>query len=119
MAQTASPADINAVSNILKKVYTSDTIQSQLNDDALLYSQLEKTTDYVVGDKAIGFVKTGRNANVSSRSLNGGTLGAADHQKTNQWSLDYAATYIQIKLLGTTIAKMATARQAATRAITL
>lgn len=119
MAQTAQPADITAVQDILKEVYTSDTINSQIYDDALLYSQLEKTTEYhdAVGDKAIGFVKVGRNVGVSSRSLNGGTLGAPGRQKVDRWSLDYTATYLQIKILGTTIAKMKTARQAAVRAV--
>jgi hypothetical protein len=119
MAQVASPADITAVQNILKTVYVSDNIESQLYDDALLLSQLEKTTEYTdsVGDKAVGFVRVGRNVGVSSRSLNGGTLGAAGHQQANKWQLDYAATYLQVKILGTTIAKMQTARQAAVRVI--
>lgn len=119
MAQTAQPADITAVQDILKEVYTSDTINSQIYDDALLYSQLDKTTEYhdAVGDKAIGFVKVGRNVGVSSRSLNGGTLGAPGHQQVDRWELDYTATYLQIKILGTTIAKMKTARQAAVRAV--
>lgn len=121
MTQTASPADITAVSNILKKVYVSDEIHSQINDDTMLLSDIERTTEYhdAVGDKAVGFVKTGRNVGSSARSLNGGTLGAAGHQKTNKWELDYAANYITVKILGATIAKMKTARQAATRAVTL
>lgn len=121
MAQTASPADITAVSNILKKVYTSDEIHSQLNDDALLYSQLLKTTEYhdAVGDKAVVFTKIGRNTGTSSRSLNGGTLGAAGHQQTQKLEYDYTASYIQCKILGTTVAKMQTARQSAIRAIDL
>jgi hypothetical protein len=121
MAQTASPADITAVSNILKKVYPSDEIVSQLNDDALLYSQIQRTQEYhdAVGDKAVLFTKVGRNVGTSSRSLNGGTLGAAGHQRTQKLEYDYTAHYIQLKLLGTTIAKMSTARQAAIRTIDL
>lgn len=121
MAQTASPADVTAVTNILKKVYPSDEIESQLQDDALTYSQIQKTTDYhdAVGDKAVMFTKVGRNVSPSARSLNGGTLGAAGHQRTQKLEYDYTANYITIKLLGTTIAKMSTARQAAIRAIDL
>lgn len=121
MAQTASPADITAVTNILKKVYPSDEIESQLQDDALTYSQIQKTKDYhdAVGDKAVMFTKVGRNIGTSARSLNGGTLGAAGHQRTQKLEYDYTANYITIKILGTTIAKMATARQSAIRAIDL
>ena len=119
MAQTAQPADITAAQAVLKEVYTSDRIVSQLNEELILYSQVEKTTEYhdAVGDKAIGFAKIGRNVGTSARSLNGGTLGAAGHQQRTRWELDYAANYLQIKILGTTIAKMATARQAAVRAV--
>jgi hypothetical protein len=119
MAQVAQPADITAVQNLLKEVYVSDNIESQMFDDALLYSQIERTTDYhdSVGNLAVGFIRTGRNVGVSSRSLNGGTLGAAGHQQTKRWTLDYTASYLQLKILGTTIAKMATARQAAVREI--
>ncbi len=121
MAQTAQPADITAVTNILKKVYTSDKIGSQLNEETILFSRLEQVTDYHdgVGDKAVLFVKTGRNVGTSARSLNGGTLGAAGHQQTAQLQVDYTAEYIQCKILGTTIAKMKTARQSAVRAIAL
>lgn len=120
MAQTASPADITAVSKILKEVYVSDNIVSQINDDTMTLSEIQRTTEYhdAVGDKAIGFLKNGRNVGTSARSLSGGTLGAAGHQKTNRWELDYAANYVTVKILGPTIAKMKTARQAATRAVT-
>lgn len=119
MAQTAQPADITAAQAVLKEVYTSDRIESQLNEETILWSQLEKTQEFhdAVGDKAIGFAKIGRNVGTSARSLNGGTLGAAGHQQRTRWELDYAANYLQIKILGATIAKMATARQAAVRAI--
>ena len=121
MAQTASPADITAVSNILKEVYPSDEIVSQLNDDALLYSQIQRTKEYhnAAGNEAVLFTKVGRNTGTSSRSLNGGTLGAAGHQRTKKLVYDYTAHYIQLKILGTTIAKMSTARQAAIQTIDL
>src|SRR5687767_12705183 len=119
MAQTAQPADITAAQAVLKEVYTNDRLVSQLNEETVLLSQLERTQEYhdAVGDKAIGFVRIGRNVGVSARSLNGGTLGAPGHQQRSRWELDYAANYLQIKILGTTIAKMATARQAAVRAV--
>jgi len=119
MAQVAQPADITAVQNLLKEVYTNDNIESQMFDDALLYSQIERTKDYhdAVGNVAVGFIRTGRNVGISSRSLNGGTLGAAGHQQTKRWTLDYTASYLQLKILGTTIAKMQTARQAAVREV--
>lgn len=117
MAQTAQPADITAVTALLKDVYTSDHIEGQIDSSSVLWSQLEKSQDYhdSVGNQAVGFVKTGRNVGTSARSLNGGTLGAAGHQQTARWTLDYAANYLQLKILGTTIAKMSTARQAAVR----
>lgn len=121
MAQTASPLDITAATDVLKEVYTSDQIHSQLNEEQILLSEIEVTEDYKdeVGSKAIGFVKDGRNVGLSSRPMNGGVnLGAAGHQQYDRWELDYTAHYGQIKVLGTTIAKMSTARQAAVRAIT-
>lgn len=120
MAQTASPADITAVTSLLKEVYTSDNVLSQLDQSAVLWSQIERTTDYhdTVGNVAVGFLKTGRNVGTSARSLNGGTLGAAGHQGTARWTVDYTANYLQLKILGTTIAKMSTARQAAVREVT-
>lgn len=121
MAQIASPLDVAAADAVLKEVYGPDTIQSQLYDDALLYSQLERRTNVdVVGDKFIGFTKVGRNVGASSRSISqadGVKLGAPGHQQTKRWELDYAPTYIQIKILGTTIAKMQSQRQAAVQAI--
>lgn len=124
MAQTPTPSDVAAVTDILKQVYVSDNIESQLFEDAYAYSQIEKTKEYhdAVGDKAVGFVKVGRNVGVSSRSIsqtNATKLGAAGHQKTTRWSLDYTATYVQVKILGPTIAKMATARQSAVREVDL
>lgn len=117
MAQVAQPADITAVTALLKDVYTSDHIEGQLDTTSVLWSQLQKVQDYhdAVGNQAVGFVKTGRNVGTSARSLNGGTLGAAGHQQTARWTLDYAANYLQLKILGTTIAKMSTARQSAVR----
>ena len=119
MAQTAQPADITAVQAVLKEVYTGDKLEEQVVNDRVLLSQIEKTTDYTdsVGDKAIGFVRTQGNVRSSARSLNGGTLGAAGRQERKRWEYDYKANYIQVKILGTTIAKMKTARQAAVREV--
>lgn len=121
MTQVADPADIAAVSDLLKEVYPSDEIVTQLQEDCIGYSKIEATSEYhdAVGDRAIGFIKIGRNVGVSSRSLSGGTLGAAGHQKTTRWELDYTAHYVQVKIQGGTIAKMKTARQAAINAIDL
>lgn len=120
MSQTASPADITAVQDVLKEVYVSDTVVSQINEDCLAWSKIEQTSDHeVVGDVAVGFIKIGHNRSGSSRSLNGGTLGAARHTGLTRWEMDYTAHYQQIKILGTTIAKMASARQSAVRAIDL
>ncbi len=119
MPQVAQPADITAVQAVLKEVYTGDKLEEQIVNDRVLLSEIEKTTDYTdsVGDKAVGFVRTGGNVRSSARSLNGGTLGAAGRQQRKRWAYDYKANYIQIKILGTTIAKMATARQAAVREV--
>lgn len=120
MAQSPSPADITAVQDVLKEVYVSDDITSQINEDCLAWSRIDQSSDHeVVGDKAIGFIKLGHNKSGSARSLNGGTLGAARHIGLDRWEMDYTAQYNQVKILGTTIAKMASARQSAVRAIDL
>lgn len=119
MAQTAQPADITAVQAMLKEVYVGDKLQEQVVNDRVALSIVEKTTDYTdaVGDKAIGFIRTQGNVRSSSRSLNGGTLGAPGRQVRKRWEYDYTAHYLQIKILGTTIAKMRTARQSAVREV--
>jgi hypothetical protein len=115
MAQVAQPADIVAVQALLKEVYPSDKVEEQVVKDRTTLSELENGNNHSdeVGDKAIGFVRTRGNKRSNSRSLNGGTLGAPGRQVRKRWEYDYTAHYIQIKILGATIAKMRTRRQAA------
>lgn len=119
MAQTAQPADITAAQAVLKEVYPSDAIEEQVVNNRFLLSQIERTSDYTddVGDKAIMYIRTQSNPRASSRSLNGGTLGAPGRTERKRTEWDLTAHYIQIKILGTTIAKMKTSRQAAVREI--
>lgn len=120
MAQTAQAADIAAASAVLKEVYSSDKLEEQVQNDRMLLSWVEKTSEHTneVGDAAIGFVRSQTNPRTHARAIAGGQgLGAPGRTKRDRWEYDYTANYIQVKINGSTIAKMRTARQAAVREI--
>jgi hypothetical protein len=118
MSTTASPADIAAVTDVLKEVWVSDTLRSQLYDDMILFDWIDDVKEYTDSDglKASVPLKTGRTGGVGSRGI-GQQLPVADHQKVGKASYNYKLHYLQIMLYNPVIARMATDRQSCVREI--
>lgn len=115
---TASPADIAAVEDILKEVFVSDTLESQLRDDVQILEWFDETTEYTDSDglKAVVPTKIGRTGGISARGI-GEQLGVADHQKPGRAEYNYKNLYLQIKVEGPVVARMKTNRQSVVRHI--
>lgn len=113
-----TPADIAAVQDVLKEVWVTDNLKSQLYEDMLIMDYVEQVTQYTDSDglKATVPLKIGRSGGVGSRGV-GQQLPAADHQRPAKASYNYKFHYLQIQLYGPVIARMKTARQSAVREI--
>ena len=114
----ASPADIAAVEDILKEVFVSDTLESQLRDDVQILEWFDETTEYTDSDglKAVVPIKTGRTGGISARGI-GQQLGVADHQKPGRAEYNYKNLYLTVKVEGPVVARMKTNRQSVVRHI--
>lgn len=115
---TPTPADIAAVQDVLKEVFVSDTLKSQLYEGMILWDYIDEVTEYTDSDglKASVPMKTGRTGGVGSRAI-GDLLPVADHQRVRKASYNYKFHYLQIQLYGQVIAKMRTDRQACIREV--
>lgn len=116
----ASPADIAAVQDVLKEVWLSDALESQLYEDTLVLDWVEDVTEYTDSDglKASVPLRTGRTAGISARGV-GQQLGVANRQKVGKASYNYTNQYLQVKVNGPVVARMSTNRQACVREIDL
>lgn len=114
----ADPAGISAVQDVLKEVWVSDSLESQLFDDNILADWIEDVQEYTdsSGLRASVPLKTGRTGGVSARAI-GQQLGVADHQRVAKATYDYKNLYLQVQVYGPVIAKMKTDRQACVREI--
>jgi hypothetical protein len=114
----ANPAGIVAVQDILKEVWVSDTLESQLYEDTILLDWIENVTEYTDSDglKATVPLRTGRTGGVSARGI-GQQLGAASHQAAGKATYNYKNLYLQVQVYGPVVAKMETQRQSAVREI--
>lgn len=115
---TASPADIAAVQDVLKEVWVTDTLESQLYEDTIILDWVEDITDYTDSDglKASVPLRTGRTAGISARAV-GQALGVAGHQVVDKASYNYTNQYLQVKINGPVVARMKTNRQSCVREI--
>jgi hypothetical protein len=113
-----TPADIAAVQDVLKEVWVTDNLKSQLYEDMVLMDWVDDVKEYTDSDglKASVPLKTGRTGGVGSRGI-GQQLPAADHQRVGKASYNYKFHYLQVQLYGPVIARMATQRQSAVREI--
>jgi hypothetical protein len=113
-----NPAAIAAVQDILKEVWISDTLETQLYEDTILLDWIEEVTEYTDSDglRAVVPLRTGRTGGVSARAI-GQKLAPADHQKVGRATYNYQNLYLQCEVYGPVIAKMETARQAAVREV--
>ena len=117
-APVANPADIAAVQDVLKEVWVSDTLRSQLYDDMVLFDWIDDVKEYTDSDGLHASVplKTGRTGGVGSRPI-GGDLPAADHQRVGKAKYNYTFHYLVVQLYAPVIARMKTDRQACVREI--
>lgn len=117
---TPDAADIAAVQDVLKEVFVSDTLESQLYEDTVILDKVEDVTEYTDsnGLKAVVPLRTGRTAGISARAI-GEELGVADHQKVGRAEYEYTHQYLQIKVEGPVVARMKTDRASVVREIDL
>lgn len=115
---TANPAAIAAVQDILKEVWVSDTLKSQLYEDMVLFDYVEEVTEYTdsVGLQAAVPLKTGRTGGVGSRAI-GEPLAPPDRQKVGKAKYEYTNHYLQVQVNGPVVARMETDRQSAVREV--
>lgn len=114
----ANPAAIAAVEDILKEVWVSDRLESQLYEDVLILDFFEDVTEYTNSDGLYASVplKVGRTGGIGARAI-GQQLAPADHQKPGKATYNYKNLYLQIQVEGPVVARMATNRQAVVREI--
>lgn len=115
----ADPASIAAVQDIIKEVWTSDSIESQLYEDLVLHDMIESdVTEFTDSDglKASVPVKVGRSAGHSARAI-GEQLGRPSHPTTKKASYNYRFLYLQVQVYGPVVARMKTDRQSCVREI--
>ena len=118
MASNPTPADVAAVNDVLKEVWVTDTLKSQLYDDMVLFDYIEDVTEYTDSDGLYAKVplKTGRTGGVGSRAL-GEPLPDADRQKVGKATYNYQNHYLVVAVNGPLVARMRTNRQSAVREI--
>ena len=116
----ANPAAIAAVQDILKEVWVSDHLESQLLEDTVLLDWIEDVTEFTDSDglKASVPLYTGRTGGLSARGV-GQQLAPPDHQRVGKATYNYKNLYLQVQVYGPVVARMETARQACIREIDL
>lgn len=116
----ADPAGIAAVQDILREVWVSDALESQLLAETILLDYIEDISEFTDSDglKASVPLRTGRTGGISSRGI-GEKLGPAGRQRVAKASYNYTNHYLTVKVLGPVVARMKTNRQSAVREIDL
>lgn len=114
----ADAADIAAVQDILKEVWVSDTVESQMREDTWILDQIEEVTEYTDsnGLHASVPVHTGRAGATGARAV-GEKLPAAQHQKTKKAKYEYTNQYVTIKVEGPVVARMKSNKTSVVREI--
>lgn len=116
----ANPAGIAAVQDILKEVFVSDHLESQLLEDTVLLDWIDDVTEFTDSDglKASVPLYTGRTGGLSARGI-GKKLAPPDHQRVGKATYNYKNLYLQVQVEGPVVARMETQRQACIREIDL
>jgi hypothetical protein len=114
----ANAADIEAVEAVLKEVFVSDVLESQLNEDVVALDFFEETTEYTNSDGLYAVVplKVGRTGGIGARAI-GQQLQQPDHQKPDRAQYNYKNLYATIGVEGPVVARMSTNRQSAVREV--
>jgi hypothetical protein len=118
LTPVANPAGIAAVQDILKEVYVSDKLESQLLEEMQILEFFQDVTEFTDSDglKASVPLRTGRTGGISARGI-GEKLAPADHQKVGKATYNYKNLYLQVKVEGPVVARMQTNRQSVIREI--
>lgn len=114
----ATAADIAAVQDILKEVFTSDTLESQLREDTWILDQIEEVTDYTDsnGLRAVVPLHVGRGGGVGARAV-GQLLPKAQAQKVDRAEYIYTNQYVTVKVEGPVVARMKSNKTSVVREI--
>jgi hypothetical protein len=114
----ATPADLEAVEDILKEVYVSNDLESQIRDDVQTLKFFEETTEYTDSEGLHASVplRVGRTGGIGARGI-GEPLPVADHQKPGKARYNFKHLYLTVKLEGPIIARMKSNRQSVVRHI--
>jgi hypothetical protein len=114
----ADAADIAAVEDILKEVWVSDTLESQMREDTWLLDQIEEVTEYTDSNGLHASVPlhTGRGGSTGARAA-GELLPKAQHQRVAKAKYEYTNQYVTAKVEGTTVARMKSNRTSVVREI--
>lgn len=114
----ADAADIAAVQDILKEVFVSNTLESQMREDTWILDQIEEVTEYTDsnGLKAVVPLHTGRGGATGARGI-GEKLPAAQHQKVDRAEYNYTNQYVTVKVEGPVVARMKSNRTSVVREI--
>lgn len=117
-APVATPAGIAAVQDILKEVWVTNNLESQLLEDLMILDWIDEVTEYTDsnGLHASVPIKVGRTGGIGARGV-GEQLTPADHQKPAKAKYEYKNLYLQVQVEGPVVARMETNRQAVVREI--
>lgn len=118
ITSVATPADIAAVQDVLKEVWVSDELESQLAEETMLLDWFEEVTEYTDsnGLKASVPLKVGRSGGIGARPV-GGLLPQPDHQKPGKATYEYQNLYATVRVEGPVVARMSTDRTSCVREI--
>jgi hypothetical protein len=116
----ADPAAIAAVQDILKEVWTTDALQSQLLEELVLFDWMDDVTEFTDSDGLAAAVplRTGRTGGIGTRGI-GEKLPPAGHQRVGKAKYNYTFHYLTVKVLGPVVARMKTQRQSVVKEISL
>lgn len=120
LTPTANPAAIAAVQDILKEVWVSDKLESQLYEDVMILDYFDEVTEFTDsnGLQASIPLRVGRTGGVSARGI-GERLAPPDHQKVGKAIYNYKNLYLQVQVEGPVVARMESNRTSAVREVKL
>jgi hypothetical protein len=80
------------LANVLKEVWTADSLAKQFYNETPWLDRLEKTPKYTIGDHASVPLHTGRGGATTVLGSAGGSLNPVSYQRTNKGSTPWRTT---------------------------
>ena len=93
MAQTVAN-----LADVMKEVFTSDRLEKQFFDQQDTLAELQRTSKFTIGKKAVVPIHKGRSGGYSVKSSAGGALNSADEQKVDRAEYTVPYNYHQIEI---------------------